>query len=47
MTGSFWYGGASISTTQHNMFISCAHTDDVIDDALSRTEDAFKAIHLK
>ncbi|MEJ5019022.1 aspartate aminotransferase family protein [Ochrobactrum vermis] len=29
---------------KHNMFISCAHTDAVIDDALSRTEDAFKAI---
>ncbi|EFG36685.1 glutamate-1-semialdehyde 2,1-aminomutase [Brucella sp. NVSL 07-0026] len=32
---------------KHNMFISCAHTDDVIDDALSRTEDAFKAISTK
>ena len=29
---------------RHNMFISCAHSDEVIDDALSRTEDAFKAI---
>ncbi|MBC2886577.1 aspartate aminotransferase family protein [Ochrobactrum sp. CM-21-5] len=32
---------------KHNMFISCAHTDEVIDDALCRTEDAFKAISVK
>lgn len=32
---------------KHNMFISCAHTDAVIDEALSRTEDAFKAISVR
>ncbi len=32
---------------KHNMFISCAHTDAVIDDALSRTQDAFKAISVR
>jgi glutamate-1-semialdehyde 2,1-aminomutase len=25
----------------HNMFVSCAHTDEVIDEALERTEQAF------
>lgn len=29
---------------KHNMFLSCAHTDDVVDTALNATEDAMKAI---
>jgi len=29
---------------KHNMFLSCAHTDAVIDQALNATEDAMKAV---
>jgi len=29
---------------RHNMFLSCAHTDDVVDAALNATDDAMKAI---